>query len=139
MSGLTGCAQMEYRRTYELSVSVPETEREPLSDALDHFFAHRGLVLKQKYRDLYPRNVLVSAFEIPRTREEDRRYPRLFVITSDNGLVQLIQSEYYLNTKPAPEDLISVAKPDLLKAIAATIGGTPHLVFDPIGPGGRSP
>jgi hypothetical protein len=75
--GLTGCAYVEYRRTYALSVSVPETERAPLSDALDHFFAQRGLVLKQKYRDLYPRNVLASAFEIPRTRAElHARLPR---------------------------------------------------------------
>jgi hypothetical protein len=137
--GLTGCAYVEYRRTYALSVSVPETERAPLSDALDHFFAQRGLVLKQKYRDLYPRNVLASAFEIPRTRADDRRDPLLFVTTSDNGLVQLIQSEWYFDTKREPEDLVALAKPELLKAITATIGGKPNLIFDPRGAGGRSP
>jgi len=139
MSGLSGCAYVEYRRAYELSVSVPETEREPLSDALDRFFAERGLVLKQKYRDVYPRNVLVSVFEIPRTPEEDRRYPQLLVTTADSGFVQFMQSEYYFDMKHEPEDLVALAKPALLKTIAATIGGNPKLVFDPVGRGGRSP
>jgi hypothetical protein len=138
-SGLTGCAYVEYRRKYELSVSVPETERGPLSDTLEHFFVQRGLVLKQKYHDLYPHNVLVSAFEIPRTREEDRRYPVLFVTTSKSGLVQFIQSEWYFNTKPEPEDLVAVAKPELLNAITDTIRGKPNLVFVAVDPGARSP
>jgi hypothetical protein len=135
MSGLSGCAYVEYRRTYELSMSVPEAEREPLSDALDRFFAQRGLVLKQKYRDVYPRNVLASVFEIPRTPEEDRRDPQLLVTTADSGSVQFVQSEYYFDPKHKPEDLLALAKPALLKTIAATIGGNPKLVFHPAGRG----
>jgi hypothetical protein len=59
----------------------------------------RGLVLKLKYRDVYPRNVLVSVFEIPRTPDEDRRYPELLVSTTDTGVMQLVQSEYYFESK----------------------------------------
>jgi hypothetical protein len=128
IGGGTGCAYVEYRRTYQLSVSVSRANRESLSGALDRFFTQRGLVLKLKYRDLYPRNELVSEFEIPRTPDEDRRYPQLLVSTTDTGILRFVQSEYYFEAKSQPQDLVGRVKPQLLETIAATVGGQPDLV-----------
>jgi hypothetical protein len=115
-------------------VSVPDGKRESLSEALDRFFAQRGLVLKLKYRDLYPQKELVSVFEIPRTPDEDRRDPVLLVSTTDTGVMQLVQSEYYFESKPEPQDLVEQARPVLLETIATTIGGEPDLVSNPRAP-----
>jgi hypothetical protein len=131
---------LRYERTYELSISVPEAQRGPLLDRFERTLTLRGLLLKQKYHDHYPENVLVYVFEIRRnTEDQQRRDTLLFVLASDKGLVRFIQSELYLNTEPTPADVVLQMKPDVLEAVVAEIGGKPNLLFDPLGPGGRSP
>lgn len=130
-AGLTGCAYVEYRRVYEAHPPFSTTQRASVGEVVERYFIDKGLVLRQRYHDLYPQDLLVSVLEIPRTPGQKRRDPFLFVIVTDGGLLRLVHSEWYLGRPP--DDLVADSKPGLLTRIADRVGGSRDLRLAPSG------
>jgi hypothetical protein len=126
---LAGCAYVEYRRVYELHPHVSETQRLTVGEVVERYFLDKGLLLQQKYRDVYPERRLVSALEIPRRPEEKRRHAFLFVVIADGGVLQLIHSEWYL--RHTPDDFVAESKRELLTRISGEIGANADLRLAP--------
>ena len=114
---------------YELHPHVSETQRLTVGAVVERYFLEKGLLLRQKYRDIYPERRLVSAHEIPRPPEEKRRHAFLFVVIADAGVVQMIHSEWYL--RRAPDDLVAESKRELLTRISGELGADADLLLAP--------
>lgn len=111
-----GCAYVEDARLYTVQPFMPSDKAVQLTSLIEKRLIQKGLLLKSKYHDAYPEDVLVTELEIPRRPEDKRRYPMLIVSLKDSHLVQIRHSEWWLNnftTRYKPEDYVKKIIPEL--------------------------
>lgn len=127
---VAGCAYVEYRRVYNIEPGLSAEQRTSIGAVIEHHFVDRGYVLKQKYRDYYPDEMYVSILEIPKTAGQKVRHPYLLVLVKSAGIVQLKHSEWFLDDSPfgesknKPEDVVAVAKEELIAKLKKQLGIT---------------
>jgi hypothetical protein len=125
---LSGCAYVEYRRVYDIEPRLSIEQRVAVSASIERYFVAVGYVLKQRFRDYHPADMYVSVLEIPREREQKVREPRLFILVKQDGSVQLMHSEWFLNDNPfgeskyKPQDVVSLVREDLIAKVRREVG-----------------
>jgi len=110
---IAGCAYVNDSRVYEIRPDFEADQVELLSSEIEKHLIEKGLVLKSRYHDLYPENIYVSVFEIPRTEKEERRDPQLIVLIKNERTVQLKHSEWWYSKKSRPADFIKGISDDI--------------------------
>lgn len=121
---LIGCAYVHDSRLYSVNPQTPQEETQKIAQIIEKTLTQKGLILKSKYHDTYPKDVNVSVLEIPRKPEEKRRDPLVIMRIKDHDQLQLEHSEWWLTGtgKSRPNDYINELTSDLKVAVKKALG-----------------
>jgi hypothetical protein len=127
---LTGCAYVKDSHLYSVRSSSGNDRTQQIAKVVESHLTSNGLILKTKYHDTYPEDIVVSVFEIPRLPTEKRRHPEIIQFIRSGKTIQLKHSEYWLNSSSRPRDYIKDIAAEIVSAVKSELGLNIELAID---------